>query len=86
MKNFMGIRSELLIRTDFSDDSAWESLCETFRDHVDAENLPDIVTLINNPEYKGLTTGKFLTLFTGDPYHRFVFLADTIALTHTEHP
>ena len=75
----------LLLRTDFSDDAAWNSLCSAVQvpsEHGFLANLD----CISNPAFNGLTVGQIVTLARKDGDRAFAFIADSVALTHPEQP
>jgi hypothetical protein len=75
----------LVLRTDFSDDGAWNALCaaiqepseEGFRAHVDC---------ISDPAFDGLTVAQLVRLAPKGGDHIFAFLVDRVALTDPERP
>jgi hypothetical protein len=76
-------KHSLLLRTDFSDDSAWASLCEAIQEPVG--EFRAYVTPISDPAFDGASIEDVRRLASGAG-HSFVFIADTVALTDPEHP
>ena len=77
--------NSLLLRTDFSDDAAWISLCSAVRvpsEHGFLANLD----CISDSAFKGLTVEQLVTLAQKDGDRAFAFVADTVALTNPEQP
>lgn len=73
------------IRTDFSDDPAWDSLCAALRVPDEEFGLVPNVVCVSDPRYDGLTVAQLTALMPpGPPY--YLFVADQIALTHPERP
>ena len=73
----------LVLRTDFSDNSAWESICAAIQEPVG--EFRAYVDCLSDPEYDGLTAEQLATLIPrGSP--TFAFIVDRVALTHPEHP
>ena len=76
--------NSLTIRTDFSDDSAWESI-------RDAINDPDnefeaYLDYISDKAFDGLTLEQLPSVLEEDSDVAFVFIIDRTALTDPEHP
>ncbi|MDP9310654.1 MAG: hypothetical protein M3R24_07155 [Chloroflexota bacterium] len=74
-----------MLRTDFSNDAAWEAICAAIL-APDAEfGLEANVTCLSDSAYTGLTTEQVTRLAPKGPLC-FMFIVDQIALTHPEHP
>ncbi len=72
------------MRTDFSDEPAWQSICldiqkpvGEFQAHVD---------FLSDLEYNSLTIKQLAALVPQDSDHSFIFIVDQIALSHPERP
>jgi hypothetical protein len=79
-----GIKTPLVLRTDFSDDAAWESISSALQAES-ADGFRSIVTCVSDRQYDGLTVERLIsTVLEGN--HSFVFIVDPIALTHPERP
>lgn len=78
----------LVLRTDFSDDAAWESLCEAIRApvRVGDEEFRAYVDCVSDAHYDGLTIEQLTALALAGSGRSFVFLVDRLALTHPERP
>jgi len=74
----------LLLRTDFSDDAAWTSLCEAAQAPSE-DGFQARLDCINDPTFGGLTVQQLVGL-ASRVVHGLVFLADRIALADPEHP
>jgi len=85
MKNIPETEHSLVLRTDFSDDSAWESVCAAIQEPSPLEGFQAYVDCISDQEYDGLAAEQLTTLI---PRGRrsFAFIVDRVALTHAEHP
>jgi hypothetical protein len=74
-----------VIRTDFSNDLAWEAVCAALRVPWEEFDLVANVECISDPRYDGMTVEQLTALAPqGPPY--FMFVADQITLAHPEHP
>jgi len=74
----------LMLRTDFSDDAAWESICAAAA-RESADGFRASVNCVSDRQYNGLTVDRLLsTLAEGT--HSFIFVVDRVALTHPERP
>jgi hypothetical protein len=60
MKPIPETKNALVLRTDFSDVAAWESLCAAMRKPVG--NFQAYVDFISDPEYDGITTSQAISL------------------------
>jgi hypothetical protein len=77
-------KDSLVLRTDFSDDAAWTSICEAVCQPVG--DYRAYVDCVSDPQFNGLTPEQLATLVPMDYDRTFVFLVDREALTHPEHP
>jgi hypothetical protein len=66
MKNIPKTENSLVLRTDFSDNSAWESICAAIQDPVG--EFRAYVECVSDPEYDGLTVEQLTALFPKFPY------------------
>jgi hypothetical protein len=84
MKQIPVIETAVLIRTDFSNDEAWDKLKST------ASNPPDpfIFTLeiIDDPDFANMTPEKLLEAIPADYPHSFLVVADSTALNSRDNP
>ncbi|TDD39173.1 discoidin domain-containing protein [Saccharopolyspora elongata] len=76
-----------IVRTDFSDDQAWETAWRditTPREYHGGDVVLD-VTLVDRPEFEGWTGEELATLLPHTPQVR-VLVADAVTLASPEHP
>jgi hypothetical protein len=85
MKNIPETENALVLRTDFSDNSAWESICAAIQEPVGELRTIAYVDCLSDPEYDGLTAEQLTTLIPRGS-RLFAFIVDRVALTHPEHP
>jgi hypothetical protein len=74
----------LVLRTDFSDEPAWESLCDVLQDPED-EFSPSF-DFVSDRAYEGVTADQLPTLLPEDSSISFAFLIDRNTVTHRDHP
>jgi hypothetical protein len=85
MKDLPETGNSLLLRTDFSDDTAWVALCHAARSESE-EGFQARLECVSDPAYDGLTTEQLVILARKTDNLSFVFLADRVALTNPERP
>ncbi len=71
----------LLVRTNFDNDKAWASIDAAVRE----ADFGELVLLVNDPEYAGMTVDDVLALLAAEA-RAVVFLADEESMRHKEHP
>lgn len=74
----------LVLRTDFSDDTAWEAVrraCAV----PSPEGFAATVTFVSDPAFAGLTVDQ-VTALPRVTYRSFVFLVDHVTITHPQMP
>jgi hypothetical protein len=77
--------TSLVLRTDFSDDQAWETVQMT----IDASYEYPCATYVDDPAYSGVDVQALVDAdANADDDHKvfYVFLADEITMTDAEHP
>lgn len=84
MKPLPETQNALVLRTDFSDNSAWEAVCATIREPVG--DFRASVDFVSDQEYAGLTVEQLLSLLPPGSHHSFIFIVDRTALSHSDHP
>lgn len=86
LKRLPKTEDTLVVRTDFTDDAAWNALCATIQAPV--RGFRAYVHCLSDPEYDGRTAEQ-LRAAAGDRdtlNHTFIFIVDRVALTHPDHP
>jgi hypothetical protein len=97
MKDIPKTQHVLVLRTDFSDESAWTSVCAAIQEPVEfgQDKIWADVDCLSDPEFDGLTaeqvTTSLVPLLVGERkdfeyQESFMFIVDRIALTHPDHP
>ena len=85
MKQLPQTENALVLRTDFSDDAAWESICKAIGE-PGAGGFQAYVDCISDREYDGLTVEQLTALSPKGSDRTFAFIVDQTALTHPDHP
>jgi hypothetical protein len=84
-KKLPNTEHSLVLRTDFSDDAAWEALCAAIQEPSE-EGFKAFVDCISDPAYAGLTVKQLVALSAKGSDCSFVFVADRTALSDPERP
>ena len=82
MKRLPATEDSLVLRTDFSDDAVWDSVCAAISAPVGEFQAQ--LSCVSDIAYDGLTVERLLKLKHGD--HGFVFIVDSVAITDPEMP
>lgn len=72
--------NSLVIRTDFSNESAWKSICATIR-RPDGKAFVDFV---DDRAFEGATEEELIRLIPERSLHGVIFLVDRVAISHPE--
>jgi hypothetical protein len=73
-----------VLRTDFSDQRTWESVCRAIEKPVG--EFRAYVDFISDPEFAGLSIEELVRLIHPDSDHTFIFVVDREAISNPEHP
>jgi hypothetical protein len=84
VKHLPATNNAIVVRTDFSDDVAWESIKAAITAPVD--EFMAYVDFIDDPEYEDLSVEKLPSLIAPDGDRAFIFLVDGISLSSPERP
>lgn len=84
MKPLPETENSLVLRTDFSDNAAWESICAAIRQPVG--EFRAYVDCLSDPAFENITVEQLVTVASQSPYQGFVFVVDQVALTHRDSP
>jgi hypothetical protein len=78
----------LVVRTDFEQHQAWETICKLIRAPVYApgDAFYAFVEFLEDVTFRGLDTKELLTRVPSDYNHSFLFVVDNTATTHPEFP
>ena len=84
MKEIPKTENSLALRTDFSDEPAWESICAAITKPVG--DFRAYVDFVIDPGYDGLTAEQLPAILSEDSHRTFAFIIDRLALSHPDHP
>ncbi len=84
MKKIPATDKSLALRTDFSDESAWQEVCAAIQRPVG--EFRAYVDFVNDPDFAGMGSKEVSAFLSGDPDRVFVFIIDHVTLTQPEHP
>jgi hypothetical protein len=84
MKPIPRTKDALVLRTDFSDAAAWESVCKAITAPVG--EFRAYVEFLSDPEYEGISTEQLVSLLPKGSGHTFIFVVDGTTISHPEHP
>jgi hypothetical protein len=82
MKPIPATEHPLALRTDFTDESAWHSLCATIQEPADGFRTR--VDFVSDQEFAGLGAEQLVSAPSDAAYRSFAFIIDDLALTHPE--
>ncbi|HEX6051917.1 MAG TPA: hypothetical protein VFZ21_21760 [Gemmatimonadaceae bacterium] len=76
----------LVLRTDFSDQAAWDAVRATLLEPVGPYRFYASVAFVDDPEYRDVSTEELLQIARRSAYRTFLIVADRLTMTHREHP
>jgi hypothetical protein len=74
----------LVLRTDFSDDAAWEEVRAAISAPVG--DFQAYVEFVNDPQYEDLTVEELTTLIGDESSLTEIYVVDTVTIFDPEHP
>jgi hypothetical protein len=83
-KKISATENPLVLRTDFSDESAWKSFCTALQ-NPDDEFSPEL-DFVSGLAFDGLTAQDLPSKLSEDSTHTFAFIVDQETLAHSAHP
>ena len=75
----------VLLRTDFSDDAAWDAICKAAQAASD-EDFQANIDCVSNRSFDGLGVEQVVALAKNGSSPPFAFMADRLTLTNPERP
>ena len=86
MKQLPETEDPLVLRTDFSNQSAWEAIRAEIQKPVGLFRFRANVQFIDDTAFRDLTKEQLLELIPKDYDHSFIMLVDQVAISHPEFP
>ena len=86
MKPILETENPLVLRTDFSNQSAWERICAEIQKPVGVLRFRANVEFLDDVEYAWITKEQLLELIPENYSHSFIVLVDQMAISHPDHP
>lgn len=86
MKQLPQTKNPLVLRTDFSNQAAWKTICTEIQKPVGIFRFRANVEFLDDVEYAGLTKEQLLKLAPENYNHSFIVIVDQIAISHPDHP
>jgi hypothetical protein len=84
VKKIPPTEDSLVLRTDFSDESAWKSLCAAIQEPVG--DFRAYVDFVSDTEFDGLAGNELLSALLQDSNRSFAFIVDSVAISDPSHP
>ena len=85
MKQIPPTENPLVLRTDFSNQEAWEKICSQIQTPVGMFRFRANVEFLDDTEYAGLTKEQVLERIPKNYNHTFIFIVDRTAISHLDH-
>lgn len=76
----------LVIRTDYSDDAAWDAVRAAMRAPTEVDGFRANVAFVSDPTFDGLDAAQVVGRWPPDRRDSFFFVVDATALRDPEHP
>jgi hypothetical protein len=76
----------LVIRTDFTNDAAWDHVCTAIQAPQTPDEFRANVECISDRSCEGLDPEGVRSVLPKDPERPFVFLVDSRTISHADHP
>ena len=86
MKQIPKTENALVIRTDFSNQAAWEAICATIQKPVGIFRFRANVEFRDDAEYADITKDQLLELIPQKYDHTFIIVVDRPAISLPDHP
>ena len=86
MKQIPETENPLVLRTDFSNQAAWERICAIIRKPVGVFRFRANVEFLDDVEYTGVTKDQLLELIPKDYNHNFIVVVDQTAISLPDYP
>lgn len=84
MKQIPETENSLVLRTDFSNDAAWEAVCKAIQAPVG--DFQANVDCLSDAAFKGLSAKEVMAALTKGYNHFMLFVVDDTTLAQADHP
>jgi hypothetical protein len=85
MKKIPTTNDVLVLRTDFSDEKTWKSICKSIKTPEPENGFLPNVEFHSDKKYEGLKTNQLLSLLPDDYEHPILFIVDDQSMSNREH-
>lgn len=86
MKQIPETENPLVLRTDFSNQAAWERICGIIQKPVGIFRFRANVEFVDDIEFADITKNQLLELIPKDYSHTFIIVVDRTATSLPDHP
>jgi len=86
MKQIPETENPLVLRTDFSNQAAWERICAIIRKPVGVFGFRANVEFVDDVEFAGIAKDQLVELLPKDYSHSFITVVDQTAISLPDHP
>ncbi len=86
MKQIPETEYALVLRTDFSNQATWETICATIREPVGDFHFRANVEFLDDRQYTDISKDQLLELIPKNYNHSFIIIVDQTAISKPEHP
>jgi hypothetical protein len=86
MKQIPETGNPQVLRTDFSNQAAWERICAIIRKPVSIFRFRANVEFLDDMEYSGITKDQLLEIIPKNYSHSFIIIVDRIAISLPDYP
>jgi len=86
MKRLPDTSAALVLRTDFSDESAWRSIRAAFDMPSPGDGFLANLTCVEDRSFEGATVADLIAAAAAGQYRAFMFVIDGVTIRDTDHP
>src|SRR5690242_20512251 len=86
MKPIPETQDSLVLRTDFSDEAAWQALCKVIETPTPLEGFMAGVVFVSDRDFEGISVETVMARLPENWQHSFLFIVDYKAIADPEHP
>jgi hypothetical protein len=76
----------MIIRTDFSDDAAWQTVCQAVEAGEFYDAIESLMNFVDDRAYSGVTAQNIPALLTEVAHQGTIYLVDSMTISHPDHP